>query len=93
MRRAAANPPSRLADKLQVAAARLPCSRAGVVRRAVARHLEALEDREDAALTAKRLDNPNDATLEWTQVRDKYLAPDGLCSAGTARERSAADAA
>ena len=93
MRRAAANLSVQPVDDLRVAAARLPRSRAGIVRRMIARYVEALKDREDAALAAKRLDDPNDATLEWAQVRDRYLAPDGLRGAGTARERSAANAA
>ena len=93
MRRVAANLPLQLADVLRVAAARLPRSQAGVVRRAIALYLKALKDREDAALAARRVDAPNDATLEWAHVRDRYLAPDGLRGAGTARERSAANAA
>ena len=93
MRRVAANLPLQLADVLRVATARLPRSRAGVVRRAIALYLEALKDREDAALAVRRVNDPNDATVEWTQVRDKYLAPDPLRGAGTARARSAANAA
>lgn len=54
----------------------LSCSRAEVVRRAAAHYMEALEELEDIALATRRLDDPDDATLDWAQVRDKHLAPD-----------------
>lgn len=76
MRRVTASLPLPLADDLCAAAARLSCSRAEVARRALAHYLEALEDAEDAAPAARRLDDPDDPTLEWAQVRGKHLAPD-----------------
>ena len=76
MRRVIANLPLPLADDLAAAAARLSCSRAEIVCRALEHYLEALEELEDIELATQRLDDPNDETLGWAQVRDKHFAPD-----------------
>ena len=58
--------PEGLASDLDETATRLERSRADVVRHAIERYLDDLDDLEAAA---ERLRDPNDPTLDWDQVK------------------------
>lgn len=65
--------PDGLASELEATAARLERSRADIVRHAIERYLDDLDDLEAAA---ERLRDPKDAALDWNRARRELLAMD-----------------
>lgn len=65
--------PDTIVDALDTVASRLRRSRAEIVRQAVERYLEDLEDLEVAS---ERLQDPKDPVLDWDQVRRELLDTD-----------------
>lgn len=65
--------PDRVVEALDVAAGRFKRSRAEIVRRAVERYLE---DLDDLSIAMERLRDPNDPVLDWDQVRHELLDTD-----------------
>ncbi len=73
MPRISASLPDNLASDLSAMSARLKRSRADIVRHAIERYLDDLDDLEAAA---ERLGDPNDPMLDWEQVSRKLLDTD-----------------
>ena len=65
--------PEGLASELNVMAIRLKRSRADIVRHAIERYLDDLDDLEAAA---ERLRDPNDPMLDWDQASRELLDMD-----------------
>ena len=65
--------PDEMAEALDAAAARLQRSRASLVRQALERYLE---DLDDLAVALERLRDPSDPALDWTEVRRELLGSD-----------------
>ena len=65
--------PEDLASDLDAMATRLKRSRADIVRHAIERYLDDLDDLEAAA---ERLHNPNDPMLDWDQASRELLDMD-----------------
>ena len=65
--------PDTVVDALDAAANRLRRSRAEIVRQAVERYLE---DIDDLSVASERLQDPNDPVLDWDQVRRELLDTD-----------------
>ena len=65
--------PDGLASELDAMAALLERSRADIVRHAIERYLDDLDDLEAAA---ERLRDPKDAALDWDRARRELLAMD-----------------
>lgn len=65
--------PDRVVDALDAAASRLRRSRAEIVRQAVERYLE---DIDDLSVASERLQDPDDPVLDWDQVRRELLDTD-----------------
>lgn len=65
--------PDTVVDALDAAASRLRRSRAEIVRQAVERYLE---DIDDLSVASERLQDPNDPVLDWDQVRRELLDTD-----------------
>ena len=62
--------PEGLASELDAMTPRLERSRADIVRHAIKRYLDDLDDLE---ATAERLRDPNDPTLDWNQANREPL--------------------
>lgn len=62
-----------IVDALDTVASRLRRSRAEIVRQAVERYLE---DLEDLSVASERLQDPKDPVLDWDQVRRELLDTD-----------------
>lgn len=62
--------PNAMVEALDAAAATLGRSRADVVREALERYLEALDD---LTVAVKRLRDPGDPVLDWDEVRSDLL--------------------
>ncbi len=73
MNRITARLPDGLAEESNAAAARLRRSRADVVRHAIERYLDDLDDLEAAA---ERLRDPNDPMLDWDRASRELLDMD-----------------
>ena len=73
MNRITARLPDGLASELDVMATRLERSRADVVRHAIERYLDDLDDLEAAA---ERLRDPNDPALDWNRASRELLDMD-----------------
>ena len=71
--RVATSLPQRLASDLDEMATRLKRSRADLVRHAIERYLDDLDDLEAAA---ERLRAPNDPALDWDRASRELLALD-----------------
>lgn len=65
--------PDTIVDALDTVASRLRRSRAEIVRQAVERYLE---DLEDLSVASERLQDPKDPVLDWDQVRRELLDTD-----------------
>lgn len=65
--------PDEMAEALDAAAERLQRSRASLVRQALERYLE---DLDDLAVALERLRDPTDPALDWTEVRRELLVSD-----------------
>ena len=65
--------PDTVVDALDAAASRLRRSRAEIVRQAVERYLE---DIDDISVASERLQDPDDPVLDWDQVRRELLNTD-----------------
>ena len=65
--------PDAVVDALDAAASRLKRSRAEIVRQAVERYLE---DLDDLSVAIERLQDPNDPVLDWDRVRRDLLDTD-----------------
>ncbi len=65
--------PDEMAEALDAAAERLQRSRASLVRQALERYLE---DLDDLAVALERLRDPSDPALDWTEVRRELLGSD-----------------
>ena len=65
--------PDELAESLDAAAARLQCSRASLIRQALERYLE---DLDDLTVAVERLQDRSDAAVDWTEVRSELLGSD-----------------
>ena len=65
--------PDTVVDALDAAASQLKRSRAAIVRQAVERYLE---DIDDLSIAVERLRDPNDPVLDWDQVRRELLDTD-----------------
>jgi len=65
--------PDTVVDALDAVASRLRRSRADIVRQAVERYLE---DIDDLSVASERLQDPNDPVLDWDQVRRELLDTD-----------------
>lgn len=65
--------PDTLVDALDAAASRLRRSRAEIVRQAVERYLE---DIDDLSVASERLQDPDDPVLDWDQVKRELLDTD-----------------
>ena len=65
--------PDEMAEALDAAAERLQRSRASLVRQALERYLE---DLDDLAIALERLRDPSDPALDWTEVRRELLGSD-----------------
>ena len=65
--------PDTVVDALDAVASRLRRSRAEIVRQAVERYLE---DMDDLSVASERLQGPNDPVLDWDQVRRELLDTD-----------------
>ena len=65
--------PDDLAGELNAMAARLERSRADIVRHAIERYLDDLDDLE---ATAERLRDPDDPALDWDRARRELLDMD-----------------
>ena len=65
--------PDPVVDALDAAASRLRRSRAEIVRQAVERYLE---DIDDLSVASERLQDPDDPVLDWDQVRRELLDTD-----------------
>ena len=65
--------PDTVVDALDAAASRLRRSRAEIVRQAVERYLE---DMDDLSVASERLQDPDDPVLDWDQVKRELLDTD-----------------
>ena len=65
--------PDKMAEALDAAAERLQRSRASLVRQALERYLE---DLDDMGVALERLRDPSDPALDWTEVRRELLDSD-----------------
>ena len=65
--------PDTVVDALDAAASRLRRSRAEIVRQAVERYLE---DIDDLSVASERLQDPDDPVLDWDQVKRELLDTD-----------------
>ena len=65
--------PDTVVDALDAVASRLRRSRAEIVRQAVERYLE---DIDDLSVASERFQDPNDPVLDWDQVRRELLDTD-----------------
>lgn len=65
--------PDDLAKALDEAAAELKRSRAAIIRQALERYLE---DLDDLSVALKRLHDPSDPVLDWDQVRHELRNSD-----------------
>ena len=65
--------PDEMADALDAAAERLQQSRASLVRQALERYLE---DLDDLTVAVDRLRDPSDEALDWSEVRRDLLRSD-----------------
>ena len=65
--------PDTIVDALDTVASRLRRSRAEIVRQAIERYLE---DLEDLSVASERLQDPKDPVLDWDQVRRELLDTD-----------------
>ena len=62
--------PDSLLEALDSAAAELDTTRADLIRRALQRYVE---DVQDLNLAVKRLHDPADSTMDWQEVRNALL--------------------
>ena len=62
--------PDSLLEALDRSAAELEITRADLIRQALQRYVEDVEDRN---LAVKRLDDPADSTMDWQAVRNALL--------------------
>lgn len=62
--------PDILVEELDIVAEELDQSREDIVRRAIERYLE---DLNDIRIAQKRLDDPTDPVLDWDRVRHELL--------------------
>ena len=65
--------PDAVVEALDAAASRLKRSRAEIVRQAIERYLE---DIDDLSVAVERLQDPSDPVLDWDQVRRELLDQD-----------------
>lgn len=76
MTRITARLPESVVEALDAAASQLRRSRAEIVRLAIERYLDDLDDFDDLSVAIERLQDPNDPELDWDQVRGELLSRD-----------------